>query len=113
MHVKKYTIFKRQVFFVLVLLGFLVIANQTARADTPYQAPPGWKQPNLYRVMVAQNETQTATNDKPAAPPESKEPAPKTDQKKDSGGVKKKPLKDFKPTERIEAEQAVDFPYDI
>ena len=113
MTVKIFAALKKLAIFGVALISAVVIANQTARADTPNQAPPGWKQPNLYRVTVAQNETQTAANDKPAAPPESKEPAPKTDQKKDSGGVKKKPLKDFKPTERIEAEQAVDFPYDI
>jgi hypothetical protein len=34
-------------------------------------------------------------------------------EEKESSGVTKKPLKDFQPSEKIEAEQAVDFPYDI
>jgi hypothetical protein len=68
---------------------------------------------NPSRVIVAQNETQTATNGKSASSPTSKEPESKTDEKKESTSVKKKPLKDFQPSERIEAEQAVDFPYDI
>jgi hypothetical protein len=68
---------------------------------------------NPDRVFVAQSETQTATNEKNASSPASKEPESKADEKKESTSVKKKPLKDFQPSERIDAEQAVDFPYDI
>ena len=94
---------KRLAIIGVALLGFLVIVNWAARAGTS----------NPYTVIVAQNETQTATNDKNAPSSESKEPESKTDEKKESSGVKKKPLKDFQPSEKIEAEQAVDFPYDI
>jgi len=104
---------KRLAIIGVALLGFLVIVNWAARAGTTNQAGPVWKQPNSYTVIVAQNETQTATNDKNAPSSESKEPESKTDEKKESSGVKKKPLKDFQPSEKIEAEQAVDFPYDI
>jgi len=68
---------------------------------------------NPSRATVAQNETQTATNEEKTPPPISTEPESKTDDEKESSGVKKKPLKDFQPSEKIEAEQAVDFPYDI
>ena len=68
---------------------------------------------NPPRITVAQNETQTATNEKNASSATSNEPESKADEKKESTGVKKKPLKDFQPSERIEAEQTVDFPYDI
>jgi hypothetical protein len=113
MAVKILTEFKRLAIFAVALLGFLVLTGWTARAGTANQAQPVWKQPNSYTVIVAQNETQTATNDKSTPSSESKEPESKTDEKKESSGVKKKPLKDFSPSEKIEAEQAVDFPYDI
>ena len=68
---------------------------------------------NPSRVTVAQNETQTATNEKNAPSPISKESESKAEERKESTNVKKEPLKDFQPSERIEAEQTVDFPYDI
>jgi len=103
MAVKTFAAFKRRAIMGVGLLGFLVIVNWSARADTL----------NPHTVLVAQNETQTATNQKNAPSPASKAPEPKTDEKKESSGVQKKPLKDFQPSEKIEAEQAVDFPYDI
>ena len=87
----------------VALLGFLVVPEWEARADSS----------NPYRVTVAQNQTQTATTEKNTSSPEGKASEPNTDEKKESTGDKEKPLKDFKPSERIEAEQAVDFPYDI
>jgi hypothetical protein len=105
--------FKRLTILVLALLGFVGITNRAAGAGTTNPAKPVWKQSDSYTIIVAQNETQTATNDKGAPTSASKESESKTDEKKDSSGVKKKPLKDFQPSERIEAEQAVDFPYDI
>jgi hypothetical protein len=102
MAVKTLAAFKRRAIMGVALLGFLVIVSWSARADTS----------NPHTVIVAQNETQTATNQKKAPSPASKAPEPKTDEKKESS-VPKKPLKDFQPSEKIEAEQAVDFPYDI
>jgi hypothetical protein len=95
--------FKKPVIIVVALLGFLVVLKWDVRADTS----------NPYPVTVAQNETQTATDEKQTSSPGSTEPEHKTDEEKESTGVKEKPLKDFQPSERIEAEQAVDFPYDI
>ena len=103
MIVKTLAGFKRWAIIAVALLGFLVIVKWDVQADTS----------NPDRVFVAQNETQTATNEKNASSPASKEPESKADEKKESTSVKKKPLKDFQPSERIEAEQAVDFPYDI
>jgi hypothetical protein len=103
MVVKTLAGFKKLTVFSVALLGFLVVLNWDARADSS----------NPYRVTVAQNETQTATNEKNPSSPVSKEPESRTDEKKESTDVKEKPLKDFQPSERIEAEQAVDFPYDI
>ena len=103
MVVKTLADFKRLTIIAFAILGFLVIAKWDVRADTS----------NPYRITVAQNETQTATNEKNASSPTSKEPESKADEKEESTSAKEKPLKDFQPSERIEAEQAVDFPYDI
>jgi len=96
-------VLKRLTVLGIALLSFLIVLKWDARADTS----------NPYRVTVAQNEAQTTTNEKNTPPPKSKESESNTDEKKESAGVKEKPLKDFQPSERIEAEQAVDFPYDI
>jgi hypothetical protein len=103
MVVKTLAGFKGHAIIAVALLGFLVIAKWDVQAEPS----------NSYRVTVAQNETKTATNEKKASSSTSKEPESKTDEKKESTSVKRKPLKDFQPSERIEAEQAVDFPYDI
>ena len=102
MVVKTLAGFKRLAIIAFALLGFLVIAKWDVQSDTS----------NSYREIVAQNETQTSTNEKNASVPASKEPESKADEK-ESTNVKEKRLKDFQPSERIEAEQAVDFPYDI
>jgi hypothetical protein len=51
--------------------------------------------------------------EKTAPSSESSASEPKTQEKKESAEDQEKLLKDFRPSERIEAEQAVDFPYDI
>ena len=89
--------------FAGVLLGFLIIGNWIAPAEAL----------NPHTVIVAQNESQSAGKETKAPSEAGKQPESKTDEKKKSTGAKKKPLKDFRPSERIEAEQAVDFPYDI
>ena len=94
---------KRLAIIAFTMLGFLVIVKWDVQADSS----------NPYRVIVAQNETQTATNEKNTPSPKSKEPESKADERKESTSGEEKPLKDFQPSERIEAEQAVDFPYDI
>ena len=95
--------FKRLAVVVVAMLGFLVTANGDVQANTS----------NPYRITIAQNETQKASNEKTASSPTKKESESKADEKKESTSAKEKPLKDFQPSERIEAEQAVDFPYDI
>jgi hypothetical protein len=87
----------------VALLGFVAGINWAVRAESSDQDTP----------IVAQNETQKATDKKNASPPESREPEIKTGEAQESTAAKKRPLKDFKPSEQIEAEQAVDFPYDI
>ena len=108
-----FTALKRLAIFVLALLGFMVSVNGATQAETLNPAAPVWKWSNEFKIIVAQKEVQTGTSDKSAPTTKSKEPKSNTDKKKESSDAKKKPLKDFKPSERIEAEQAVDFPYDI
>jgi hypothetical protein len=103
MVVKTLADFKRLTIIAFAILGFWVTVKWDVQADTS----------NLYREIVAQNETQTETNEKNASSPASKEPESKADENKEATRDKQKPLKDFKPSETIEAEQAVDFPYDI
>jgi hypothetical protein len=94
---------KRLTVIAFAMLSFLVIARWDVQADTL----------NPYGLIVAQNEAPTATDEKNASSPASKEPESEADENKESTSAEEKPLKDFQPSERIEAEQAVDFPYDI
>jgi hypothetical protein len=87
----------------VAILGFVAGINWAARAESSDQDTP----------IVAQNETQTATDEKNAPSTESKQSEIKPGEAQESTAAKKRPLKDFKPSEQIEAEQAVDFPYDI
>ena len=103
MVVKKFTGYKKLAIIGAALLGFAVVVKWDTRADTS----------NPYPITVAQNETPTATSEKKTPSPVNTKPESKTDEEKESSGVTKKPLKDFQPSEKIEAEQAVDFPYDI
>jgi hypothetical protein len=95
--------FKKQTFVAVATAAFIVVAisaawSMTSRLDT---------------LSLAQADTQTKNNDEKASPPEDTESKSKTDENQTSSGVKERSLKDFRPSEQIEAEQAVDFPYDI
>lgn len=113
MDVNIFKAFKRIAIFVLALQGFLVGANWTVWAETANPEDPVWNRPDSSTIIVAQTEAQTTADDKRAPTSANKESESETDETKKPREVKKKPLKDFKPSERIEAEQAVDFPYDI
>ena len=103
MAVKTMSGFKKLTVLAAALLGFLIVIKWDARADSA----------DSYRATVAQNETQTTRGDKNTPSPEGEETESGTEDQKESSGAKKEPLKNFQPSERIEAEQAVDFPYDI
>lgn len=104
MAMKTLTDFKRLTIIGVVLVVFPAGEYWIARAASS----------NQDAAIVAQNETQTATAEKKApSSAESKEPGIQTDKTQESTAVKKRPLEDFQPSEKIEAEQAVDFPYDI
>ncbi len=63
--------------------------------------------------LVAQNNIEAPEEKNKTPIPANKDVQKKTDENQTSTGGKKKPVKTFRPSERIEAEQAVDFPYDI
>ena len=73
---------------------------------------------NFNSIFLAENESETAEN-KSQSTNENKDPAPDSGaaEKKNSGSnsnaAESKPIKPFKPSEEIAAEQAVDFPVDI
>ena len=72
----------------------------------------------LQDIALAQLEKETKTEkEKTESSPEpdawDSEKETKTEKSKQESGAKPKPLKSFVPSEKIEADQAVDFPYDI
>jgi hypothetical protein len=89
----------------VAILGFVAGINGAVRADSSSGHDDA--------LIVAQNEAQTATGEKSAPSTESREPETKAGEAQESTATPKKSLKNFKPSEQIEAEQAVDFPYDI
>jgi len=113
MDLKLFTGIKKLAIITVAVSGFGFIANWTVPARPSYQTLPDQKQSKQHRVVVAQNETRTTTKEETAPSSESSASESKTQEKKESAGDQEKPLKDFRPSERIEAEQAVDFPYDI
>jgi len=113
MNLKIFTGLKKLAIIIVTILGFGVIANWAVPADPSYQPLPDQKQSKQQRMVVAQSETRTTTKEKTAPSSESSASESKTQEKKESAGTQEKPLKEFRPSERIEADQAVDFPYDI
>ena len=103
MTLKVFAYFKRLVIISVVLPGFVAGLIWAVRVESSDQDMP----------IVAQNTTQTATDEKKPASTESEEAEITPRETQESTAAKKMPLKDFKPSEQIEAEQAVDFPYDI
>ena len=113
MALKIFTRFKKLTTTAITILCFLACVNWAVPAGTAYQPPLDQKRPKQPPVMVAQNETRTTTGEKTAPNSEGSASESKTREQKESEEAREKPLKEFRPTERIEAEQAVDFPYDI
>ena len=73
---------------------------------------------NFNSIFLAENESEAADNESQSTN-ENKDQAPNSEaaEKKNSGSnsnaAETKPIKPFKPSEEIAAEQAVDFPVDI
>jgi hypothetical protein len=63
--------------------------------------------------IIAQSTTQAPAAEEPAASTKDQKAESSTAEKKEAENKSKTPRKSFRPSEQIEAEQAVDFPYDI
>jgi len=113
MALKGFTGFKKSAVLTVSILGFWVTATQAVPAGPSVQPLPGQKQAKQHPVVIAQSETRTTTQEKTAPPSDSSASDSETQEKTESAGAQEQPLKEFRPTERIEADQAVDFPYDI
>ena len=110
--VKTSATFKKHFITALTVLGISLIFS-FALAKSANRARPAANQPRTGTISVAQNETQKSANNENSTSSEKETGESSSDEKKETGGAKKGPLKDFRPSEQIEAEQAVDFPYDI
>jgi len=64
-------------------------------------------------VLAANDNNRPDDTEKATSGSETKGSEPATDDKNKSSNAKSKPLKPFVPSEKIPAEQAVDFPVDI
>lgn len=105
--------FKRFAIITFALAGLGVVAKWVVPADAANQVLSGQKQKAPAAVIVAQSATQPSTGQEAAPLPEGQKSEAKADEKDEAAEPKKKALKNFRPSEQIEAEQAVDFPYDI
>ena len=113
MKTQKSSRFKRFAFITLAMAGMGMVVDGIIPVDAvdPFQGVQNAKAPTP--VAVAQSTTQTSTQEKTETPAEDRGSESQTQEKDKSAAPKKKKLKDFRPSEQIEAEQAVDFPYDI
>jgi cytoskeletal protein RodZ len=100
-------------FLAMGLIGFVVMGNWVAHAGTLNQAMRNPKPENPNAVVVAQNDTKTSGEEKTTRSSDRNAPASKNQTKEKSTTTTQKQPKEFRPTETIEADQAVDFPYDI
>ena len=113
MSLKTFTGFKKRTTTAIAILCFFASANWVVPAGPEYQLHLDQKRPKQPPVMLAQNEVRTTTEEKTTPSSEDSASESKTREMKASEENREKPLKEFRPSERIEAEQAVDFPYDI
>jgi len=105
--------FKKFTIITAILMGFVLVDKWPVSAGAPnYRVPhKGNQLPNA--MIVGQNQTRPSTPQANSRTPESRETESRTQETEGSAAAEKKPLKEFQPTEKIEADQAVDFPYDI
>jgi hypothetical protein len=118
-------VIEKKKLFMITVLSFLIAAPTTQGMRThvpdilaeriqsirPFEL-------NLKSIVMAENEQKAAENRSQAASENQaqaaeSEAAVKENSSSNSDGAAAKPLKPFKPSEEIAAEQAVDFPVDI
>lgn len=100
-------------YFIVAIAGMGMVANAIASADATNTFRAVQKSKTLEAVTIAQSTTQTSEPQEKTSPSEADPAESKAAEKNESPAPTKKPFKKFRPSERIEAEQAVDFPYDI
>ncbi len=100
MDAKKRSSFKWLAIVMFTAVGFVVMAYQLLPAAAA-------------EVIVAQSTNQTTAPEGETSSSESQPTESKAAEEKETNATKNRKLKDFRPSEKIEAEQAVDFPYDI
>jgi hypothetical protein len=105
--------FKKFIIITVALLGLVLVDNRPACAGASNDRAPNEGNQRSNAMIVGQNETRTSTPETNSPTPESSESESQTQEEQNAAAAKKKPLKDFQPTEKIEADQAVDFPYDL
>ncbi len=111
--------------FVITGLFFLMSVPATPAGSYLTTNTPAQRAKNIHPVelnresiVVAENESKAADNDSQSTN-ENKDQAPSSDTTdreksgKNSDDAETKPIKPFKPSEEIAAEQAVDYPVDI
>jgi hypothetical protein len=96
-----------------VLMGFMLSGHRPVCAGAPNNQVPhkGKQVPNA--LIADQSQAPTSTPPTNSRTSDSRESESRTQETEAPTATEKKPLKDFQPTEKIEADQAVDFPYDI
>jgi hypothetical protein len=111
--------------FVLISLLYLMSAPATPGSNFPAANIPAGQTQKLYMLEFKHQSIFIAQNNSPATDNETRKTNEKEDQASKSGTTKtennkniakdsaSQPLKPFKPSEEIAAEQAVDFPVDI
>ena len=105
--------FKEFIIISVALLGLVLVDNWPACADASNDRVPNEESQRQNAMVVGQSQTGASNPETNSRTSESSESESPTQEEQDSAAAKKKPLKDFQPTEKIEADQAVDFPYDI
>ena len=100
-------------FITLALVGMGMVVDGIIPVDAvePILGVQNAKAPKP--VTVAQSENQTTAPQRDSSSSESQPSESQAEEKKETTAPKNRKLKDFRPSEQIEAEQAVDFPYDI
>ena len=96
------TRFGKLTMIMVAFLGLLLAGERIACADASNAGVPN----GASQSEASSAETNSGTS-------ESIESEPQRQEEQHPAATEKKPLKDFQPTEKIEADQAVDFPYDI
>ena len=118
---KKRIIFLRRLFLVWLCFVWLPLSLSTADSIDPVRAESVLFQNEAtvvrpHNFMVAENNRKAEDkNGSDAAPGQDPEQKPETNGERKPSKQKNKTdsLKSFEPTEKVKADQAVDFPYDI